>query len=188
MIDLYKDLIIDHGMNVEKAREYAGKILGNLLVTHQTGAEGKIVKTLFITEGLDYTHEFYIGILLDRTVGKNVIMASTEGGVEIEKVAAETPEKIIKEWIHFYLRFKSQGLKVQIVGSDSFFLNLVSKNLHIFHVARDFVESWVAIQFIIGRIEKCILVYALGCYHIFGWNYPNRGSFHSSGIYVACVL
>jgi succinyl-CoA synthetase beta subunit len=85
--------------SAEKAKEYAGKMLGNLLVTHQTGAEGKTVKTLFIAEGLDYKKEFYLGILLDRNVSKNVIMASTEGGVEIEKVAAETPEKIIKEWI-----------------------------------------------------------------------------------------
>ena len=74
-------------------------MIGNLLVTHQTGAEGKIVKTLFITEGLDYKKELYLGILLDRGVSKNVIMASTEGGVEIEKVAEETPEKIIKEWV-----------------------------------------------------------------------------------------
>jgi len=83
----------------EKGKEYAGKILGNLLVTHQTGSEGKIVKTLFITEGLNYKKELYLGILLDRNNSRNVIMVSTEGGVEIEKVAEETPEKIIKEWI-----------------------------------------------------------------------------------------
>lgn len=83
----------------EKGKEYAEKILHNLLVTHQTGPEGKIVKTLFITEGLDYKKELYLGILLDRNNSQNVIMASTEGGVEIEKVAEETPEKIIKEWI-----------------------------------------------------------------------------------------
>jgi succinyl-CoA synthetase beta subunit len=83
----------------DKARELAQKMLGNLLVTHQTGEEGKIVKTLFITEGLDYSRELYLGILLDRAVSKNVIMASTEGGVEIEKVAEETPDKIIKVWI-----------------------------------------------------------------------------------------
>ncbi|MCK9212055.1 MAG: ADP-forming succinate--CoA ligase subunit beta [Ignavibacteriaceae bacterium] len=97
------ELILEGGVkfttSVEKAREYAEKILGNLLVTHQTGSEGKIVKTLFIAEGLDYVKEFYLGILLDRTVSQNVIMASTEGGVEIEKVAAETPEKIIKVWV-----------------------------------------------------------------------------------------
>jgi succinyl-CoA synthetase beta subunit len=97
------ELILEGGVkftvSVEKAREYARKMLGNLLVTHQTGPEGKIIRTLFIAEGLDYKKELYVGILLDRAVSKNVIMASTEGGVEIEKVAEETPEKIIKEWI-----------------------------------------------------------------------------------------
>ncbi len=93
--------------SVEKAKDYASKMLGNLLVTHQTGAEGKIVKTLFIAEGLDYKKELYLGILLDRGVSKNVIMASTEGGVEIEKVAEETPEKIIKEWIEPSVGFQS---------------------------------------------------------------------------------
>ncbi|MDR3668924.1 MAG: ADP-forming succinate--CoA ligase subunit beta [Ignavibacteriaceae bacterium] len=97
------DLILEGGVkftvSVDKAAEYARKMLGNLLVTHQTGPEGKIVRTLFIAEGLDYKKELYLGILLDRAVSKNVIMASTEGGVEIEKVAEENPEKIIKEWI-----------------------------------------------------------------------------------------
>ena len=97
------DLILEGGVkfteSADKAREFARKMLGNLLVTHQTGPEGKIVRTLFIAEGLDYKKELYLGILLDRAVCKNVIMASTEGGVEIEKVAEETPEKIIKEWI-----------------------------------------------------------------------------------------
>jgi succinyl-CoA synthetase beta subunit len=106
-----EELILDGGVkfttDAVKAKEYASKILGNLLVTHQTGAEGKIVQTLFLAEGLDYAKEFYIGILLDRTVGKNVIMASTEGGVEIEKVAAETPEKIIKEWIDPNIGFQT---------------------------------------------------------------------------------
>lgn len=87
------------GDNIEKAKEYASRILGNILVTHQTGKEGKEIQTLFIAEGLDYKKELYLGILLDRQNSKNVIMASTEGGVEIEKVAAETPEKIIKIWI-----------------------------------------------------------------------------------------
>jgi succinyl-CoA synthetase beta subunit len=97
------ELILEGGvkftLSADKAKEYARKMLGNLLVTHQTGPEGKIVRTLFIAEGLDYKKELYLGILLDRAVSKNVIMASTEGGVEIEKVAEETPEKIIKEWI-----------------------------------------------------------------------------------------
>jgi len=97
------ELVLEGGVkfttSVEKAKEYAQKIFGNILVTHQTGPEGKKVKTLFIAEGLDYKKELYLGILLDRAVSKNVIMASTEGGVEIEKVAAETPEKIIKVWV-----------------------------------------------------------------------------------------
>jgi len=105
------ELILDGGVkfttDANKAREYAHKMLGNLLITHQTGAEGKLVQTLFITEGLDYNKELYVGILLDRTVGRNVIMASTEGGVEIEKVAAETPEKIIKEWIDPNIGFQT---------------------------------------------------------------------------------
>src|SRR3989339_723430 len=98
-----EELILEGGVkfttDTEKARVYASKMLGNLLVTHQTGAEGKIVQTLFIAEGLDFKKELSLGILLDRAVSKNVIMASTEGGVEIEKVAAETPEKIIKVWV-----------------------------------------------------------------------------------------
>ncbi len=97
------ELVFEGGVkfttSAEKVKELAEKMLGNLLVTHQTGNEGKIVKTLFIAEGLDFKKEFYLSILLDRSVSMNVIMASTEGGVEIEKVAAETPEKIIKEWI-----------------------------------------------------------------------------------------
>lgn len=97
------ELILEGGVkfstSVEKAKDYASKMLGNLLVTHQSGPEGKIVKTLFIAEGLNIKKEYYLGILLDRAVSKNVIMASTEGGVEIEKVAEDTPEKIIKEWI-----------------------------------------------------------------------------------------
>lgn len=98
------ELIVEGGVkfignDVVKGKEYASKLLGNILVTHQTGAEGKEVRTLFITEGIDYKKELYLGILLDRAVSKNVIMGSTEGGVEIEKVAEETPEKIIKVWI-----------------------------------------------------------------------------------------
>lgn len=87
------------GGDIMRAKEYASKLLGNILVTHQTGSEGKEVKTLFITEGLDYKKELYLGILLDRGNSKNIIMASTEGGVEIEQVAEETPEKIIKIWV-----------------------------------------------------------------------------------------
>lgn len=101
--DNMNELVFEGGVKFttssEKAKEYARKMFGNILVTHQSGPEGKKVKTLFIAEGLDYKKELYLGVLLDRSVSKNVIMASTEGGVEIEKVAEETPEKIIKVWI-----------------------------------------------------------------------------------------
>lgn len=104
------------GDNIEKAKDYASKILGNILVTHQSGKEGKEIRTLFIAEGLDYKKELYLGILLDRQNSKNVIMASTEGGVEIEKVAAETPEKIIKVWIEPSLGIQSYQARELAVG------------------------------------------------------------------------
>lgn len=84
---------------IEEVKEHANNILGMNLVTHQTGHEGKQVKKLLIEEGMDIAKELYLGVVLDRSVSQLVIMASTEGGVEIEKVAAETPEKILKEWV-----------------------------------------------------------------------------------------
>ncbi|MFA5405390.1 MAG: ADP-forming succinate--CoA ligase subunit beta [Ignavibacteria bacterium] len=106
------------GNNVDKAKDYASKILGNTLVTHQSGKEGKEIKTLFIAEGLDYKKELYLGILLDRQNSKNVIMASTEGGVEIEKVATETPEKIIKVWVEPSIGIQSYQARELAVGLE----------------------------------------------------------------------
>ena len=83
--------------SLDEVRSFAEQMLGMTLVTHQTGPEGKLVKRLLIEQGVNIEKEFYVGITLDRAISKNVIMVSTEGGVEIEKVAAETPEKIIKE-------------------------------------------------------------------------------------------
>ena len=83
----------------EEAKQLASEILGMMLITHQTGPEGREVKTLLIEEGLPIDREFYLGITLDRTTGRDVFMASSEGGMDIEKVAAETPEKILKETI-----------------------------------------------------------------------------------------
>ncbi len=84
---------------LEDVEKYAKQMLGMTLVTHQTGPEGKLVKRLLIAEAVNIARELYLGIVLDRSLSRLVIMASTEGGVEIEKVAAETPEKIIKEWV-----------------------------------------------------------------------------------------
>lgn len=84
---------------VDEVRHAAESLLGDVLVTIQTGEEGQLVQTLYVTDGVDIAKEFYLGILLDRAVSKNVIIVSTEGGVEIEQVAEETPEKIIKAWV-----------------------------------------------------------------------------------------
>jgi len=83
--------------SLQEVQDYSNQIMGMTLVTHQTGPEGKVVKRLLIEQGVNIDRELYVGITLDRAISKNVIMVSTEGGMEIEKVAAETPEKIIKE-------------------------------------------------------------------------------------------
>ena len=85
--------------SVEEAVEFAGKMLGTKLVTHQTGPEGRIVQRLLIEETLPIEKELYIGILIDRVEGKPVFMASAAGGMEIEQVAAENPDAILKEYI-----------------------------------------------------------------------------------------
>jgi len=85
--------------SVEEASELAGKMLGMTLVTHQTGPEGKAVQRLLIEETLPIEKELYIGILVDRGEGKPVFMASAAGGMEIEQIAAETPDAILKEYI-----------------------------------------------------------------------------------------
>jgi succinyl-CoA synthetase beta subunit len=85
--------------NAEEAAEVANKILGMTLVTHQTGPEGRVVHRVLIEETLPIERELYLGIVLDRAQGKNVFMASADGGVEIEEVAAKTPERILKEVI-----------------------------------------------------------------------------------------
>jgi|TARA_B110000438_G_scaffold144031_1_gene138808 succinyl-CoA synthetase beta subunit len=79
----------------EEAKELAGKMLGNTLVTHQTGPAGRKVQTVYFTEPRDIEHEYYLSMTLDRATSQTVIIASTEGGVDIEAVAEETPEKII---------------------------------------------------------------------------------------------
>jgi succinyl-CoA synthetase beta subunit len=85
--------------SVEEAGELASKILGMTLVTHQTGPEGRIVRRLLIEETLPIARELYLGMLLDRAEAKLVVMASAAGGMDIEEVAAKTPEKIHKEYI-----------------------------------------------------------------------------------------
>ncbi len=85
--------------SVDEAKALAGKMIGMTLITHQTGPQGKTVKRLLVEEALGVAKELYLGIVIDRARECPVIMASTEGGMEIEKVAAEHPELIFKEWI-----------------------------------------------------------------------------------------
>src|SRR5213595_184716 len=83
----------------EEAREIAGKMLGQTLVTHQTGAAGRVVNKVLVAQSAQIAREVYFAILLDRATAAPLVVASTEGGVEIETVAAKSPEKIIREWI-----------------------------------------------------------------------------------------
>ena len=92
--------------SIEEVREYADAILGMQLVTHQTGPEGKQVQRLYIEEGADIADELYIGALVDRETQKVVLMCSSEGGMDIETVAEETPEKILKIFVD-----PTEGLK-----------------------------------------------------------------------------
>ncbi len=85
--------------SLQEVREYAAKILGMQLVTHQTGPQGQTVRRLLVEEGMQIAKEYYLGMVIDRSKQRVVLMASSEGGMEIEAVAANTPEKIYKVWI-----------------------------------------------------------------------------------------
>ena len=91
----------------DEAKKIAAEILGMNLITHQTGPEGREVRVLLIEEGLPIDKEFYLGIVLDRASGRSVFMASSAGGMDIEEVAANTPEKIMKETIDPAVGFRS---------------------------------------------------------------------------------
>jgi succinyl-CoA synthetase beta subunit len=122
--------------SVDEAGELAGKMLGMTLITHQTGPEGREVKTLLIEEGLKIKHEFYLGIVVDRATGKPVFMASSEGGMDIEEVAANRPEKILKEFIDPAVGFRGfqarklafgLGLPGELVGKAAKFMTALYK-------------------------------------------------------------
>jgi succinyl-CoA synthetase beta subunit len=85
--------------SIDEVREHAEAILGMNLVTHQTGEEGQKVRKILVTEGVDIEQEYYLGVTLDREKSMNAIMVSSEGGVDIETVAEESPEKIQKVWV-----------------------------------------------------------------------------------------
>ena len=115
----------------EEARDLAKKMLGTKLVTHQTGPEGREVRVLLIEEGLPIDKEFYLGIVLDRASGRPVFMASAAGGMDIEEVAAKTPDKIFKETIDPAVGFRpfqarklafDLGLPSELISTDAKFM------------------------------------------------------------------
>jgi len=125
--------------SLEEVKENARKMLGHVLVTKQTGAAGKQVKRLYIEEGCDIARELYLGMLVDRASSRITVMASAEGGMDIEEVAARTPEKIIKVPIDPTLGLMpfhgrkiafSLGLKGKEVGSAVKFLMAMYKAMN----------------------------------------------------------
>ena len=86
--------------SAEEARDVAEKMLGETLVTHQTGAAGRVVRKVMIAESVSIKKEYYLAVLMDRETRRPVIIASTEGGMDIEEVAAKSPDKIIREYVH----------------------------------------------------------------------------------------
>ena len=108
--------------SADEARDIAQKMLGMKLVTHQTGPEGREVRVLLVEEGLPIDKEYYLGIVLDRASGRPVFMASEAGGMDIEEVAAKTPEKILKEMVDPAVGFRAfQARKLAFglgIGSD----------------------------------------------------------------------
>jgi succinyl-CoA synthetase beta subunit len=116
----------------EEAKKAAGEILGMTLITHQTGPFGRVVRKVLIEEGAEIKEELYLGVVIDRSRACPVIMASRAGGVEIEKIAAESPDEIVKEWIDPVVGFKpfhankigySLGLEPGQVGKLRSFLS-----------------------------------------------------------------
>src|ERR1700730_13117824 len=121
----------------EEAQKIAGEILGMNLITHQTGPEGRKVRVLLIEEGLPIDKEFYLGIVLDRASGRPVFMASAGGGMDIEEVAAKTPEKIFKETIDPAVGFRPfQARKLAFaLGLPGDLISSATKFIHALYTA-----------------------------------------------------
>ncbi len=134
--------------SLDEVEEISKQILGMQLITHQTGPKGKKVNKVLIAQDVYYPgetepKEYYISILLDRNTNSNVVMASTEGGMDIEEVAAKTPEKIIKEWID-----PGQGLRPYQARKISYKLGLegkvareMSKFIHALYTAYTSIDA-----------------------------------------------
>lgn len=121
--------VIHEGDIAGKAKEYAHATIDNTLVTIQTGEAGKVVRRMFIEEGCNIAHEYYCSILLDRDSSRNIIMVSTEGGMDIEEVAEHSPEKILKEYVDpciGFQQFQARRLAFGLGLSGAAFKSFVS--------------------------------------------------------------
>jgi len=127
----------------EEAQKIAGEILGMNLITHQTGPEGQQVRVLLIEEGLPIDKEFYLGIVLDRALGRPVFMASAAGGMDIEEVAAKTPEQIFKETIDPAVGFRSfQARKLAFaLGIPATLVNQAAKFMQSLYTAYEQMDA-----------------------------------------------
>src|SRR6266576_3287776 len=127
----------------DEAREIAQKMLGMNLITHQTGPEGREVRVLLIEEGLPIDKEFYLGIVLDRASGRPVFMASEAGGMDIEEVAAKTPEKILKETVDPAVGFRAfQARKLAFgLGVSSELVNQAVKFMQSLYNANEQMDA-----------------------------------------------
>jgi succinyl-CoA synthetase beta subunit len=134
-----------------EARDVATKLLGMQLVTHQTGPQGQKVRRLYVEQGLDIARELYVGMVVDRESRRVAIMASTEGGVEIEKVAAETPEKILTEFVDPLL-----GLTPYQARKLAFGLELGKENPNAKATLKQFVKLAISLAKLFEQ-EDCSL-------------------------------
>jgi succinyl-CoA synthetase beta subunit len=132
--------------NPKEAEGLAHEMLGKKLVTPQTGPEGRIVRRVLIEEGLDIARELYLGLVIDRAVARPVMMASSEGGVEIEVVAAEHPEKILKEYIDPAVGFQAfQARKLAFgLGLDAALVNEATRFLAALYRAFEATDASLA--------------------------------------------
>ncbi len=146
--------------SIDEVKTHSQNILGMQLITHQTGPEGRKVKRILIEQGLNIEKEFYVGITLDRSCSENVVMVSTEGGMEIEKVAAENPDKIIKEHISSSVGmkpFQARKLAFALGLEGDAFKNCVKFLLSLYEAYQDTDATLFEINPLVLTKEKNII-------------------------------
>ena len=141
------------GRSVDEAADLAGKILGMTLVTHQTGPEGRLVKRLLLEEGMDIKREIYLSVLLDRAAAMPVFMASSAGGMEIEEVAKDRPEAILREHIN-----PAVGLQAYQARKLAFGLGLSGDSVgHAVPFFQSLYRAYVETDASLVEINPCIV-------------------------------